>query len=121
MKETITHVYWECPLVKPLWNQVKVFISEHISDCQCTKVQCLLSDFDCSLLVLLSVIVKYRIFLARLNNWELDYVHVINLLKRERDNHLYRTSADNLNPYYQFWGTLISDKIFEDEISRYQS
>ena len=121
-KETITHVYWDCPIVKPLWDRVQMFIYENISeDCQCTQAQCLLSDFDCSLLVLLAVIVKYRIFLARLNEWNPEYIHVINALKWERDIHLHCTSADNLKPYYELWGTLISDKIFEDEISRYRS
>ena len=64
VEETILHLYWECKYSKVLWTKIKTFVFENISeDVVMSPQSCLLSDFPIRILVLLSVIVKYRIFL----------------------------------------------------------
>ena len=120
VEETVLHLYWECRYTKALWSKVKTFVFENISEeVVMSPYSCVLSDFECHGLVLLSVIVKYRIFLMRLNNWKLSYVQVLKDLRWQQDTHLDGMNVDNLTPYYQFWGTLISDNLFETEYVRY--
>ena len=119
-KETVLHLYWECEHTKDIWNKVKTFVFENISeDVNMSCYSCLLSDFDLRVLVLLSTIVKFRIFIAHLNNRKISYIQILRDLHWDRDTHLDRTDAENLTPYYQFWGTLISDSLFDNEYKRY--
>ena len=80
--ETLIHLYWQCKHVKSLWSKVQTFVVENISEEESMNAySCLLTDFDCHVLVLISVIVKYRIFLARLNQWKPSYVQVLKDLR----------------------------------------
>ena len=82
VSETILHLFWECSYAKALWLKVTTFVFENISDdVNMDMYHCLLSDFDCHVLVLLSVIVKYRIHLSRLNGWKPSYVQVLKELR----------------------------------------
>ena len=118
--ETILHLYWECVHTKDIWQKVKTFVAENISeDVNLSCYSCLLSDFDLWVLVLLSTIVKFRIFMACLNNWKISYIQILKDVRWNRDTHLDRMDINNLNPYYEFWGTLISDSLFDKEYKRY--
>ena len=98
--ETILHLYWECEHTKGIWKKGKTFVAENISeDANMSCYSCLLSDFDPWVLVLLSTIVKFRIFMVHLNNWKISYIQILKDLRWNRDTHLDRMEANNLNPY----------------------
>ena len=118
--ETYVHLYWECPMVQPLWNKVTKFITEHVLDePEFTRDRCLLSNFDVKVLVVITVIVKYVIFISRINKWPVSYVRILDRICREKNNHLERTHPDRMNTFYDFWAGLISDKVFQDERQQY--
>ena len=114
--ETWCHLFWHCPKVKLLWTRVIAFCSDYIDDEVTYDIQnCLLSNFDRGILVLITVVTKFHIFLAKLNNWKLSYLTVLKAIKRQRDVHLDCISASQMAKFYTFWGLLLSDDIFTTE------
>ena len=108
------HVYWECKETKDLWKQAIIFAQKNITDeVEYDKCRCLLSAFETNILVLFTTIVKYHIFLARINKWPLDFQRLLASVKRERDTDLQRTKPENMNSYYAQWGALIGDSVFK--------
>ena len=73
--ETYLHLFYACPKVKALWHKVKQFYQEFVNDDYLilNEIKCLLSDFTSRLLVIISIVVKRRIFLCRLNNFSLIF------------------------------------------------
>ena len=105
--ETIMHVYWLCPKVRPLWDRVTELISQYLPDAEkLTPMEALLSCSTYDVIVLIMLIVKYQIFLSRLNDWPVQYTSVLHKLRKERNNHLYCTAPEKMSNYYSFWQDL---------------
>ena len=73
--ETYEHLFYECKLVKALWRKIKRFYQEFVDDSYLilSPFNCLLSLFESRLLSLISIIVKRRIFLCKINNFPLAF------------------------------------------------
>ena len=78
-------------------------------------ITCMLNDFKEKVIILIVNIVKYQIFLCRLNKWIPEYVDCLEKIKRERDFHLAAIKPIEMRKCYAFWGALISDTIFKNE------
>ena len=107
---------------KRLWQKIIVFVNSNVSDECLTREKCLLSDCDSRVVVLITILVKYRIFICHLNNWLPSYEEVILSLHKVRDIHLAQilinnSTNNNLTPYYEYWGPLIADSIFDAELN----
>ena len=116
--ETIMHVYWLCPKVRPLWDRVTELISQYLPDAEkLTPMEALLSCSTYDVIVLITLIVKYQIFLPRLNDWPVQYTSVLHKLRKEHNNHLYRTAPEKMSNYYSFWQDLAFDTAFDAELA----
>ena len=118
-RETLIHLYWNCPHVMSLWTKVNLLVFDHIVEDPFDKYHWLLSDFQVRVILIISVITKYEIFLARLNEWPVSYERILDRIQREKNNHLERTHPDKMTQFYEFWGVLISDSVFKAEKEKY--
>ena len=123
VKETYVHVFFECKYVSFIWKKCRQFYIEHVDDDESeeslmSKQACLLSDFNTQLLVIISVIVKYRVFLARINRFPIQFLDVLQALKRHRDTHWLKCKGNPRKEmaYRQVWSSLASDAPFEEQI-----
>ena len=80
-------------------------------------MEALLSCSTYDVIVLITLIVKYQIFLSRLNDWPVQYTSVLHKLRKERNNHLYRTAPEKMSNYYSFWQDLTFDTGFDAELA----
>ena len=78
-----------------------------------TKENCMLSNFKNKLLVLISTIVKHRIFISRINKWPISYGDVLDRIKAERNRQESVVTKKTRANYMRFWGCLIHDVVFE--------
>ena len=92
--ETTLHVYWECDLVKPLWEKLILLCQDKISKkVDYTRENCLLLGFKKPLLNYVMTICKYHIHLMRLYKVNPSFEA---LLERIRS-----TRIADINAYYQ--------------------
>ena len=120
--ETYEHLFYECTLVRKLWRKVKRFYQEFVDDSYLilSPFKCLLSLFKSRLLCLISIIVKRRIFLCKINNFPLHFSVFIEDIKRARDTHwrAVKSSPPRVRTYQNLWSTLVSDTPFVEQLAR---
>ena len=108
-------MYWECTEVKRIWDLVRTFCNMYLEEYLFAKIECLLSDYDVDVIVLISIIVKHQFFICKLNNWPLKYLDVLDNIEREGNTHLSRIKSTQMKNYYNFWGALAFGSCFESE------
>ena len=118
-QDSYLHAFYDCRLVKRIWIKMKNFYREFVNDDYLilTPVNCLLSDFECNLL---SLIVKRRIFLCKINDFPLDFATFIVDFKRARDTHWIHVKNNPKQEagYKRLWSTLVLDSPFDEQLLR---
>ena len=120
-KESYVHVFYECLFVQKIWEKCRKFYTQYVDDsedCSFSKRSCLLSDFNSNILIIMSVLIKRRIFLARLNEFPLTFLQVLKDTKQYRDTHwrLTKGNPNNETEYKRTWSSLVVDTPFEEQI-----
>ena len=63
--ETRIHLFWECPRIKVVWDQVIQFCKENVSDSQeYNMANCLLLGFEIPVLNMIMLACKYVIHIS---------------------------------------------------------
>ena len=81
-KETRIHLFWECPVIQPIWAKVILFCKTNVStEAEYTKANCVLLGFKNPLLNVIMLCCKYRIHIARLFKLTPSFEAVLSMLK----------------------------------------
>ena len=110
--ETVLHLFWECPLVKSLWNEIGTwmknsycFLNEEFSFLSCIG---LVNDTTNLLFHHALLIARYHIYFSKqkgLNpSWELFFQTILNCLGYERR---YAIKTGILRKFNAKWGAFI--------------
>ena len=122
--ETYVHLFYDCTLVKPIWLQLQDFFKCNLGASELfTKKNCLLSTFNTSIVSLMSILVKRRIFLDKINNVIVKFFRVLDDTKRVKRCHYLKVKnyKNQLKHYHQFWSVLENNSLFDDDIKFAQS
>ena len=120
--ETHLHLFYACPKVKTLWRKIKCFYQEFVNDDYLilNEIKCLLSDFKDKLLIVISIVVKRRIFLCRLNNFALVFSLFLEDIRCERNVQRLKAKGHKQREhiFHALWGPLAMDDRFDTQLQR---
>ena len=99
--ETIIHVFCECEVVIPLWNDMVKIINHkkdvNFSVCNFDKMFGIQDD---KFLTFLFLIIKYYIFVSKLQNKEPNFVNLLTFIKNIRETEYNITNRRNKLPIH---------------------
>ena len=117
--ETYVHLFYKCKMVRPVWDKFQNFIVRNFDDGELFSLKnCLLSTFDNAVVSLMSIVLKRRVFLDRINAFPFKYTTVIKDIKRVKRCHYLKVKnfKNQLKYFHQFWSILASDSLFDEEL-----
>ena len=115
--ETFIHLFWECPKVQIVWQEVIEFCKELICSKEDVMNQftCIFSFFSNSLLVFVITLFKYFIFISKCWQSELNYFGFLRYLRHHRDRERYKAIfSKQMRAYERRWGVLVLDDVLEN-------
>ena len=113
--ESFLHVFWECPKVQRVWIKIIEFCNEFIctKNDKMTKITCMLSYLENSLLVVIVILFKWFVHLCRIFKKPLNLAAFMEKLKNFRDRDNKRAKYVNKEErYLKFWEMLTEDEVF---------
>ena len=117
--ETYIHVFWDCPRVKNLWIAVMEIAEMIEDDTVIDRSSCILSNFNSSLMIFLSVYLKRWIFFARIYGWNVSLAKFFLDLKARRERHYTMCRYQNkIQKHMEMWSVLSDDRILNEYISQ---
>lgn len=108
-KETILHLFVECPVVKLLWEGLKVWLLPHIDLGTLEAKIVILGDITVNINSLILIIAKYYIYSCKMGNRQLSLEGLKAVIKLEYEVELYNSQKNDKikRAFEQKWGTLV--------------
>ena len=113
--ESYFHFYWECTCIQEIWTSVKNILDMLACvDNDFTPFNCLFSNFQTKVLVILSAFLKYHLFLSRHFKKVPSVNSFLIALRQFRDRqHNKSLVTHKLPKHFSVWGVLAYDHIFD--------
>ena len=119
-KETYVHLFWDCPVVLPLWVALTEFVTHYFEDEKIvlTQANCLLSNTNARIVNVLTVCVKHFIFVRKCIGLSPCISEMFKYIEKVRNAHRYKAKIfKSLSAYEKLWGILIHDVVFHEIIN----
>ena len=116
-EETYAHLYWSCEKIAPLIQSVKMYCSETLGlDLeQFTRETYLLSAFEDTMMVMLTMLVKKYVFKCRIEKWQPIFkTCMIVIRKFIRKDKLRAEFAKNFGMFTKTWGPLAEEEVLKE-------
>ena len=113
--ETYIHLFWECTFVQKCWVGLIDFCKEYICTVEddMSQENCLLSNYNQDILVLITVCFKRFVFICKLEEKIPSFRGFMFSLKHLRDLDFKRFKyARNIVKYHKIWNVLDHDGVF---------
>ena len=114
--ETYLHLFWYCEKTMVIWDKL-IDIFEMIVDPTKNEINmqnCLLSNFNTKLLVLLTTYFKRYIFFSTFISYVPHWQHFKAFVIKMRERHYNKCKYQNkIQHHFKFWGVLVNDNAFE--------
>ena len=119
--ETYIHAFWDCPYVFSQWTALDEFCNEFVTTVKFSPKNCILSEFDNTLMIIMVVLMKYHIHVSLCMEITPKFSTYLEKLERMRKDYFhFCKERKNLQYFNKVWHSLNSDYLFHTEIGRWK-
>ena len=107
-RETYSHLFWECYMVKPVWDLFEFVINSILELGENITIEkCLLAGYDSRVANTIAVICKHHIFVSRHKKQPV----CLQILTAELEKYVIRVK--HVKNQYKLWGVLCSEQVYD--------
>ena len=120
-EESYVHLFWECAYVMPLWTALNSICYENVDMEDFSMFKCLMSNFQSSLLCLMTMLLKRYIHCCKFSFLTPTVYGYIKKLRSLRNVHYNKCKVrNNVTYYHKFWDILANDLFFDNLLQTWQ-